>query len=546
MKTKKIIALMLAVISVISAFSINGSAAAMPLEAGNSMETAAEIPEYGVEYVSSLSVAKEVDWFKFTTGSEDAYYSIKLVNYSLPSGSNGYWSPNIFLYDEYMQNLGSGSNNVTINLKLENNCTYYVKIIMGKNATNGVGNYEISLNYCYDTVPDKKSDSKAIDINKIIINSFDGTGDIDWYKFTAPVAGEYVITLKCCSLPNGWNGYWSPNMFLYDEFDQELGSTSNYYENDAVINVSLEAGQTYYIKFKMGKNETTATGNYEFSVTCPDIVTLDSISIKSMPSKTTYYIGETFDATGLEVSANYSDGTSVDINDYTVTGFDSSSAGEKDIVVTYAKDGVTHTCSFKINVVERVVKNLSKIYIYSTPYKTTYTIGDSFDKTGLSVMAYYSDGTTKIVTGYTIGGFDSSKAGTNAVIISYTENGITKACTFNVEIVAPERKLESISVHTMPNKTVYQVGEGFDETGIVVYAYYSDGTYEAVEGYYFRNFDSSVAGTNTVTVIYSENGIEKSTAFDVTIEEAPSESFFTMIINAIINFFLLLFSIFSF
>lgn len=72
---------------------------------------------------------------------------------------------------------------------------------------------------------------------------------------------------------------------------------------------------------------------------------LDSITV-SGPTKTEYKIGEELDLAGLEVTAHYSDGSEVAVEDYEVSGFDSSTAGEKTVTVTY--EGKTAT--FTVNV----------------------------------------------------------------------------------------------------------------------------------------------------------------------------------------------------
>lgn len=61
---------------------------------------------------------------------------------------------------------------------------------------------------------------------------------------------------------------------------------------------------------------------------------LDSITV-SGPTKTEYKIGEELDLAGLEVTAHYSDGSEVAVEEYEVSGFDSSTAGEKTVTVTY-------------------------------------------------------------------------------------------------------------------------------------------------------------------------------------------------------------------
>lgn len=369
-KFSKTLALMLVFLTAISALSISGYAVATPLEAGDSMENAANIPEFDVEYVSTLSEAGEVDWFKFTTDNEDAYYELSFVNYSIDVsyGSDSYL-PNINLCDVNNQVLSNFLNDGEVSVKLENNTTYFVKIYMNYRGYNSTGNYQISVAKTYDVIPNEKINAKEIEINKAIVSSFDGTGDNDWFCFNAPVEGEYELRLKCYSLPTGYNENWSPNIVLYDKFDQKLGSASNYDSEDAIINATLEKGETYYLDLFMGNGYSSVTGNYEVCVSCdsvtvdpdtpdtPDIpdtpeetVTLSKISVASMPEKTVYAVGEDFDATGLVIKAYYSDGTSATVTNYVLGLFDSSSEGTKTIVVGYSENGVAANCEFTVTV----------------------------------------------------------------------------------------------------------------------------------------------------------------------------------------------------
>ena len=71
------------------------------------------------------------------------------------------------------------------------------------------------------------------------------------------------------------------------------------------------------------------------------------------PTKTEYLVGEELDLTGMVVTATYTDGTTkiVEHSKLTVSGFDNTTAGEKQITVTY--EGKTAT--FIVNVVEEPV-----------------------------------------------------------------------------------------------------------------------------------------------------------------------------------------------
>ena len=98
------------------------------------------------------------------------------------------------------------------------------------------------------------------------------------------------------------------------------------------------------------------------------------------PVKTTYGIGQSLDKTGMVVTAVWNDGTSQTVTDYTVTGFDSSKAvASQDITVTYSGK----KASFRIKIIE--IKPVS-LTITKKPQKLVYTVGSSFDPTGMEVI----------------------------------------------------------------------------------------------------------------------------------------------------------------
>lgn len=83
-----------------------------------------------------------------------------------------------------------------------------------------------------------------------------------------------------------------------------------------------------------------------------------------------------------------------------------------------------------------------------------------------------------------------------------------------------EKTLEGIAVTAKPVKTEYRTGDEFEPEGMVVTAYYSDGTKEAVKGYDLSGFDSGKTGTQTITVTYKG----KTAEFEVTVKKKQSSS----------------------
>lgn len=81
-------------------------------------------------------------------------------------------------------------------------------------------------------------------------------------------------------------------------------------------------------------------------------IALESITINAENAKTEYLLGEEFSAEGIVVEAVYNDGTTRELTaeEYTITGFDSSVIGPKEITVTYTEGETAMTASFTVQV----------------------------------------------------------------------------------------------------------------------------------------------------------------------------------------------------
>ena len=191
--------------------------------------------------------------------------------------------------------------------------------------------------------------------------------------------------------------------------------TSSITDGKTTTNLNISASSTVPISILINNAGVSQKISYkEYS----DLL-ITSINVSKTPSKTMYYQGELFDSTGLEISGTTSTGETASVTDYELSGFDSSSVGEKTITVTYK----THTATFKVTVYD-----LSGIRITSFPSKVYYKIGESFNPSGLTVAEVRQDGTEKEITDYDISGFDSSTAGSKTITVSYnvTANGVSK------------------------------------------------------------------------------------------------------------------------
>lgn len=122
--------------------------------------------------------------------------------------------------------------------------------------------------------------------------------------------------------------------------------------------------------------------------------TLKRIYVKTEPSKTQYYLGETFDTSGLVIMAVYSNYREKDVTaNVTLEGFNSSEKNSyQKITISYTERDITKTTYFYISITE------SNIPIqYEITYKNVRKWVDSIGSTWIQVIAEISNtGSTPI------------------------------------------------------------------------------------------------------------------------------------------------------
>lgn len=230
-------------------------------------------------------------------------------------------------------------------------------------------------------------------------------------------------------------------------------------------------------------------------------VQLVKIEISSLPHKLKYKKGEEFDSSGLIVNVTYDDGRVEETTSYTLSNPDMSTAGVKTVNVAYE----TQSTTFDIVVIEII-----KIEITALPTKVEYSKGDTLDTSGMLISTVWTDGSKEVLTdGYTVSDLDSSEAGEKTITVTYQ----SFTAMFTVEVV-PDTV--GIRISHYPNKIYYRIGESFDPTGLTVAAVRQDGTEKEITDYDISGFDSSKAGTKTITVSYQTeiNGIETFIGYD--------------------------------
>ena len=106
---------------------------------------------------------------------------------------------------------------------------------------------------------------------------------------------------------------------------------------------------------------------------------------------------------------------------------------------------------------------------------------------------------------------ENSLTYSNGVV--YVETNSTTYCY----VYFDKMDIVSISVTTPPNKIKYDLGDTFDPTGMVVTAYYGDGTSKVITNYTY-NIDGELSTeNNSITISYTENGVTKTTTYVVQV-----------------------------
>ena len=113
---------------------------------------------------------------------------------------------------------------------------------------------------------------------------------------------------------------------------------------------------------------------------------LQGIEIKGTLAKSVYEVGETFDPTGLTVSANYVDGSFMDVTKNVVWTPSIVTTDTTKVKAEYTENGVTKSAAVAIS-----IKTVTSITVDTEP-TLVYEAGDNLDLSGMVVTKHFSDG----------------------------------------------------------------------------------------------------------------------------------------------------------
>ncbi len=288
--------------------------------------------------------------------------------------------------------------------------------------------------------------------------------------------------------------------------------------------------------------DTNLTDSIIVNVSDGDIVDMyvDELSVIR-----NYYVGQTFERTGMTVWALYESGESSQISeeDYQVNVL---REGEKLSVDTPLIKGDSLTISYRNYdyEVELLILDdyIASLEVTTPPVVEQYYIGDSFDSTGMVVEAVYASGKREVITDYTFDSqpFDYNDSGitltyqdvslfypleinANTVVSNYglLQEAIDSA-TDGDSIMITGRHNNVPTIHIPSSKNLIIFGRATDSLGVSVTARANSPAFVIVgegEGSLtLANFTLSGQGETSALITYQENSFESLNNFDLTID----------------------------
>ncbi len=253
---------------------------------------------------------------------------------------------------------------------------------------------------------------------------------VTYLEKTAEVAitvakAQYTVTFAASD-----GGIVSQESLTVTDGDKLTVSGDNLTYNSTTITPTATEGYVFGYWSRSDNLDVDAEIKSNVTITAK-FLPLTGITMKTSPTKMSYYVGETFNEAGTAIQAVYSDGTQtknadVALSECIFTPETFTEAGQK-VTVTYKE---------KTAEISVTVPTLSGIDITTEPSVTIFARGATVDLTGMVVTARYTEtGYDRTVTAYTASPKSFTEIGDKAITVTYSEGSITKTVTQPVKIV---------------------------------------------------------------------------------------------------------------
>ena len=261
---------------------------------------------------------------------------------------------------------------------------------------------------------------------------------------------------------------------------------------------------------------------------------ISNIEVTAPTVDQTYKYGGTLDLTGATITVNYvsgatpktvtptvnmvvEKGTTNAVNMSPLASEFTNNKLNKQVTLKYTEDGKEGSIDYLVT----IVNDVKEVSMNVTP-KTSYNIGESLDLTNGEITVTRATGTDEVInltdSRVTVTGFDSSTENTSlTIIVTFTENGITKQTSYEVSVIDT---ILSMEIETLPKQN-YLYNEPLDVSVGTIKVTRNSGvevinmTESMVKEMDNTPFNSQKLGTRNLKVTYG--GITKT--YEVTVSD---------------------------
>lgn len=346
---------------------------------------------------------------------------------------------------------------------------------------------------------------------------------------TGQTAATYLLNILRGGTPfiTGITAEWSYGQVIYPNtaLTSDMFTVRAAYSDGSVVQVTEFAFEPQVAS--TNPTEVTITYDGKTAVVSVPVGTVSLTGITAEYIGTgTIYVGDNLTKSMFRVTANYNDGSSTVVSDYTFTPVTMLNAGEQVVTFTYQGKETTAT----VTVVALSVTSITASWIGGTIFK-----GTAFTKSMFTVTAEYNNGTSNAVSDYTFTPATANSTPTTLVTIEY--QGKSTGVSVNVSDAITSSLV--VNSYTL-NSGVARIypGDMFLEKGkFNVTVNYSDGSSSTItdnSGLAVSPESADSAGEKIVTVSLVASPTVSGTV-GITVSEAPKVNTISAVYNGANN-----------
>lgn len=295
--------------------------------------------------------------------------------------------------------------------------------------------------------------------------------------------------------------------------DSNVYINQPYSKDNIVVTAYYSDGSRKQVyDFNMNYTPKTVAGRYMVTVSYGGQTTFFYVNVKTQDVKlqslqcdllkSSLLVNEALTKDDMVVIAKYTDGSSQVIRNYAMNFSAKQAAGTYPVVITY--NGMSYT--FNINVIDNYSKSLRVEYTGGT-----LAPGQTIDKSKIKVTLVMADGTTKLISDYTLEYTPKVVSGTYSVKVTYG----TFTSFFNVTV---KGNVSALELKVSYSGGSLYVGEALKREDLVVRQLLSNGSELVITDYNIDFTPQKKPGTYYCTIYYDGLSIK----FPVTVIDRPA------------------------